>query len=160
MLTGDNEATARAIATTAGLDEVQANLLPEEKVSAIETLLERYGTVAMVGDGVNDAPALARATVGIAMGAAGTDTALETADVALMADDLSKLPFAVRLSQRSRWIIRQNVALALIIKAVFLGLALAGMATLWMAVFADMGASLIVTFNGMRLLRQRASSIR
>jgi Cd2+/Zn2+-exporting ATPase len=157
MLTGDNEATAQAIATAAGVDEVQAGLLPEKKVSAIEALLQHYGAVAMVGDGVNDAPALARATVGIAMGAAGTDTALETADVALMADDLTKLPFAVRLSQRARWIIRQNVALSLAIKAVFLTLALAGMATLWMAVFADMGASLIVTFNGMRLLRQQSS---
>jgi Cd2+/Zn2+-exporting ATPase len=155
MLTGDNEATARAIADAAGVDAVQADLLPEQKVAAIEVLLEEYGAVAMVGDGVNDAPALARATVGIAMGAAGTDTALETADVALMADDLSKLPFAVRLSQKARAIIRQNVALSLGIKAVFLALAVAGVATLWMAVFADMGASLIVTFNGMRLLRQR-----
>jgi Cd2+/Zn2+-exporting ATPase len=155
MLTGDNEATARAIAAVAGIDVVQAELLPDQKVSAIESLLERYEAVAMVGDGVNDAPALARATVGIAMGAAGTDTALETADVALMADDLSKLPYAVRLSRKARTIIGQNVALSLGIKAVFLALALVGGATLWMAVFADMGASLIVTFNGMRLLRQR-----
>jgi Zn2+/Cd2+-exporting ATPase len=155
MLTGDNEATARAIADAAGVDAVQADLLPEQKVAAIEALLDEYGAVAMVGDGVNDAPALARATVGIAMGAAGTDTALETADVALMADDLSQLPFAVRLSRKARAIIRQNVALSLGIKAVFLGLAVAGLATLWMAVFADMGASLIVIFNGMRLLRQR-----
>ncbi len=155
MLTGDNEATARAVAAAAGVDAMQAGLLPEHKVAAIEDLLARYGAVAMVGDGVNDAPALARATVGIAMGAAGTDTALETADVALMADDLGQLPFALRLSRRARSIIGQNVALALGIKALFLVLALAGMATLWMAVFADMGASLIVTFNGMRLLRQR-----
>jgi Cd2+/Zn2+-exporting ATPase len=155
MLTGDNQATARAIAALAGVDDFEAELLPEDKVRAIEGLLARYGAVAMVGDGVNDAPALARATVGIAMGAAGSDTALETADVALMADDLHKLPFAVRLSRQARAIIRQNVALSLGIKAVFLALALAGVATLWMAVFADMGASLIVTLNGMRLLRQR-----
>jgi Cd2+/Zn2+-exporting ATPase len=155
MLTGDNQATAQAIARAAGVDDVRAELLPEQKVAAIESLLDSYGAVAMVGDGVNDAPALARATVGIAMGAAGTDTALETADVALMADDLAKLAFAVRLSRRARAIIRQNVALSLGIKAVFLGLAIAGMATLWMAVFADMGASLIVIFNGMRLLRER-----
>jgi Cd2+/Zn2+-exporting ATPase len=155
MLTGDNEATAQAIAAAVGMDDVRAGLLPDQKVAAIEGLLDRYEAVAMVGDGVNDAPALARASVGIAMGVAGTDTALETADVALMADDLSKLAFAVRLSRRARAIIRQNVALSLGIKAVFLALALAGVATLWMAVFADMGASLIVTLNGMRLLRQR-----
>lgn len=155
LLTGDNEATAQAIAAAAGVADVQANLLPEQKVEAIEVLLDRYEAVAMVGDGVNDAPALARASVGIAMGAAGTDTALETADVALMADDLSKLPFAVKLSRRTRAIIRQNVALALGIKAVFLVLAITGVATMWMAVFADVGASLIVTFNGMRLLGRR-----
>jgi Cd2+/Zn2+-exporting ATPase len=155
MLTGDNQATAQAIAQAAGVDDVRAELLPQDKVEAVESLLARYGGVAMVGDGVNDAPALARATVGIAMGAAGTDTALETADVALMADDLGKLPFAVKLSRRTRAIIGQNVALALGIKAVFLALALIGVATLWMAVFADVGASLIVILNGMRLLRQR-----
>ncbi len=158
MLTGDNQATAWAMAQAAGVDAVQADLLPEQKVAALESLLERYGAVAMVGDGVNDAPALARATVGIAMaagGRGGTDTALETADVALMADDLGKLPFAVRLSRRAQTIIRQNVALSLGIKALFLALAVAGMATLWMAVFADMGTSLLVILNGMRLLRQR-----
>jgi len=155
MLTGDNQATAQAIATAAGVEDLQAGLLPDQKVAAIEALLDRYEAVGMVGDGVNDAPALARATVGIAMGAAGSDTALETADVALMADDLGKLPFAVALSQQARRIIRQNVALSLGIKAAFLVLAIAGVATLWMAVFADVGASLIVTLNGMRLLRRR-----
>jgi Cd2+/Zn2+-exporting ATPase len=158
MLTGDNETAAQSVAQAAGVDDVQAELLPQHKVRAVESLLEQYDAVAMVGDGVNDAPALARATVGIAMatgGGAGTDTALETADVALMADDLGKLPFAVTLSRRTRAIIRQNVALSLGIKAIFLVLAVAGAATLWMAVFADMGASLIVIFNGMRLLRQR-----
>mgnify|MGYP001816885288 CR=1 FL=1 len=155
MLTGDNRATAEAVAAAAGVDKVQADLLPDQKVTAIETLLDEYEAVAMVGDGVNDAPALARATVGIAMGAAGTDTALETADVALMADDLGKLPFAVRLSRRARSTIIQNIVLSLGIKAVFLALALTGTATLWMAVFADVGASLLVTLNGMRLLREK-----
>lgn len=154
MLTGDNEATAQAVGQSVGV-EVRAGLLPEQKVMAIEELLQRHGAVAMVGDGVNDAPALARATVGIAMGAAGTDAALETADVALMGDDLSLLPFAVRLSRQARRVIAQNVVLALGIKALFLALALAGLATMWMAVFADVGASLLVTLNGMRLLRQK-----
>jgi Cd2+/Zn2+-exporting ATPase len=155
MLTGDNEAMAQVVGQAAGVDEVQAGLLPEDKMAAVESLLDRYKAVAMVGDGVNDAPALARATVGIAMGAAGTDTALETADVALMADDLSRLPFAVRLSRSARRRILQNIVLSLAIKAIFLALALGGAATLWMAVFADMGSSLIVTLNGMRLLREK-----
>jgi Cd2+/Zn2+-exporting ATPase len=155
MLTGDNERTAAAIAAQAGLDDFRANLLPEEKVDAIERLLAEYGQVAMVGDGINDAPALARATVGIAMGGAGTDQALETADVALMADALNKLPFALRLSRRTLRIVRQNIGISLFVKAAFMALALSGLATLWMAVFADMGSSLIVILNGMRLLRSR-----
>jgi Cd2+/Zn2+-exporting ATPase len=155
MLTGDNAGTAQAVAAQAGVDEVRANLLPGDKVSAIEALLAEYGTVAMVGDGVNDAPALARSSVGIAMGGAGSDQALETADVALMGDDLALLPFVIRLSRATRSIIVQNVAFSLAIKAIFLLLALGGVATLWMAVFADVGASLLVILNGMRLLRAR-----
>lgn len=155
MLTGDAAPVAAHVGAAVGVDEVRANLLPDEKLTAIGELAARYGAVAMVGDGVNDAPALARATVGIAMGGAGSDTALETADVTLMADDLSKLPFTIGLSRAARRIILQNVAFALAIKAVFLVATLLGVATLWMAVFADTGAALIVIANGMRLLRQR-----
>jgi len=154
MLTGDNPAAAVTIGQEAGVDQVQAGLLPEQKVNAIADLLERYGSVAMVGDGINDGPALARASVGIAMGAAGSDVALETADVALMGNDLHGLPFALRLSRSVAAIIRQNIALSLAGKAAFILLALLGVATLWMAVFADMGISLIVTLNGMRPLAQ------
>jgi len=158
MLTGDNPHIARTIADQAGIDEVHAGLLPDEKVAAVRDLLARYGQVAMVGDGVNDAPALAAATVGIAMGAAGTDAALETADVALMADDLAKLPFAIRLSRRAVRTVHANIVFALVLKAAFLALAVAGLATLWMAVLADTGASLLVALNGLRLLRVRETS--
>ncbi len=155
MLTGDNPAVAGAIGQQLGLDDIRAGLLPADKVTAVRDLVAEYGdTVAMVGDGVNDAPALAAATVGIAMGAGGTAQALETADVALMADDLTQLPPAIRLGRRAIHTIQFNIWFALVIKAIFLIAALFGVATLWMAVFADMGASLIVTLNGMRLLRQ------
>jgi len=157
MLTGDNERTAHAIARQAGVDEVRASLRPAQKVAAVEALLATYGAAAMVGDGVNDAPALARASVGVAMGGAGSDQALETADVVLMGDDLRKLPTLIALSRRAWRIVQQNILLSLGIKAVFMALALFGAATLWMAVFADMGASLIVILNGMRLLRRAAS---
>lgn len=157
MLTGDNPHIAGMIAAEAGVDDAKAGLLPDDKVAAVRDLLDRYGQVAMVGDGVNDAPALATATVGIAMGAAGTDTALETADVALMSDDLAKLPFAIRLSRRALNTVRANIAFALIFKAAFLALAVAGVATLWMAVLADTGASLLVALNGLRVLRMRES---
>ena len=152
MLTGDNQTTASAIATEVGIDDVRGNLLPEEKLSAIDELMHRYGKVGMVGDGINDAPALAKSSIGFAMGAAGTDTAIETADVALMDDDLRKVPHFIQLSRDTSRVLLQNITLALGIKGVFFVLALAGKATLWMAVFADMGASLIVVFNGMRLL--------
>jgi len=155
MLTGDNPTVAAAIGHQLDVDEVRAGLMPADKVSAIRELMAEHGdTVAMVGDGVNDAPALAAATVGIAMGAGGTAQALETADVALMADDLTQLPAAIRLGRRAVRTIRFNIWFALIIKAIFLLTAFFGVATLWMAVFADMGASLLVTLNGMRLLRQ------
>ncbi len=158
MLTGDRRNVAEAIAAQIGVDEVEAELLPEQKVDAIERLLQRYGSVGMVGDGVNDAPALARSTVGIAMGTGGTDTALETADIALMRDDLSAVEYTIRLSRSAKRVIGENIGLALAIKLLFLTLAVAGLATLWLAVLADVGASLIVIANGMRLLRFRNAS--
>jgi Cd2+/Zn2+-exporting ATPase len=154
MLTGDNRATARAVAAALGVDEVRAELLPKDKVEAVRELAARHGGVAMVGDGVNDAPALAAATVGIAMGAAGSDAALETADVALMSDELARLPAAVRLSRRVGGIVRQNILFALLVKAVFIALTPLGFTSLWLAVAADMGASLLVIFNGLRALRR------
>ena len=153
MLTGDNPHTAAAIAAQVGIDEARGNLLPEDKLAAIRECQAGGKRVGMVGDGINDAPALARADIGFAMGAAGTDTAIETAGVALMDDDLRKLPQFIRLSRRTWSVLVQNIALALGIKAVFLVLTLMGEGTLWMAVFADMGASLLVVFNGLRLLR-------
>lgn len=153
MLTGDNNLTATAIAKNVGIDDARGGLLPEDKLAVINEELNKYGTVGMVGDGINDAPALAKSSIGFAMGAAGTDTALETADVALMDDDLRKIPYFIRLSNKAAGILKQNIIIALSIKAIFLVLAFMGIATLWMAVFADMGASLIVVFNGLRLLR-------
>lgn len=152
MLTGDNEGTARAVAEAVGIDEFRAELLPEDKVAAVEELVEKYERVAMVGDGINDAPAMARATVAIAMGAAGSDAAIETADIALMSDDLSRIPWLIKHSRRVLGTIKSNIWFALGTKAVFLALALLGLATLWMAIAADMGASLLVIANSLRLL--------
>ncbi len=154
MLTGDNPHTAEAIAAQVGIDRAEGNLLPEDKLKAIEGLYAQGHRVGMVGDGINDAPALARAEIGFAMAAAGSDSAIETADVALMDDDLRKIPAFVRLSRQARAILVQNIVLALGIKAIFLAITFAGLATLWMAVFADMGVSLLVVFNGLRLLRK------
>ena len=154
MLTGDNVHTAQAIAAHVGIDQAQGDLLPTDKLQAIEALYAQGHRVGMVGDGINDAPALARAEIGFAMAAAGTDTAIETADVALMDDDLRKIPAFIRLSRQTSNILKQNIALALVIKAIFLGVTFAGIATMWMAVFADMGVSLLVVFNGLRLLRK------
>lgn len=154
MLTGDNVHTAAAIAAQVGIDEARGDLLPSDKLQAIEDLYARGHQVGMVGDGINDAPALARAEIGFAMAAAGTDTAIETADVALMDDDLRKIPAFIRLSRQTARILRQNIALALVIKAIFLVVTFLGFATMWMAVFADMGVSLLVVFNGLRLLRK------
>ncbi|ROM99364.1 heavy metal translocating P-type ATPase [Pseudomonas brassicacearum] len=154
MLTGDNAHTADAIAAQVGMDQARGDLLPEDKLQAIEALYAQGHRVGMVGDGINDAPALARSEIGFAMAAAGTDTAIETADVALMDDDLRKIPAFIRLSRQTSSILKQNIALALVIKAIFLGFTFAGFATMWMAVFADMGVSLLVVFNGLRLLRK------
>ncbi|WP_286762920.1 MULTISPECIES: heavy metal translocating P-type ATPase [Rhodopirellula] len=153
MLTGDNKGTAKAIGKESGIDEVHAELLPEDKVAEVEELVSRYEHVAMIGDGVNDAPALARASLGLAMGAAGSDAAIETADIALMSDDLSKLPWLIEHSRRTLSVIRQNIWFSLAIKALFVVLTLAGVASLWAAIAADMGASLLVIANGLRLLR-------
>ncbi len=155
MLTGDNKLTASSIAKNVGIDDARGGLLPEDKLAVINEEMIKYGTVGMVGDGINDAPALAKSSIGFAMGAAGTDTALETADVALMDDDLRKIPQFIRISTKAAGILKQNIIIALTIKGVFLVLAFMGIATLWMAVFADMGASLIVVFNGLRLLRKQ-----
>jgi Cd2+/Zn2+-exporting ATPase len=153
MLTGDHTSTARTIAADLGVDEVRAELLPDDKVKAVDELRRRFGPVAMVGDGINDAPALASADVGIAMGAAGSAAALETADVALMADELLKIPYALRLSRATLRNIQANLAISIVLKAAFIALATAGMATLWMAIVADTGASVIVIANALRLLR-------
>ena len=154
MLTGDSEAPARRVADTLGIG-YRAQLLPEQKVEAVRELVTKKGNAGMVGDGINDAPALAAASVGFAMGAAGTDVALETADVALMQDDLRKLAAAVRLSRAAERIIKQNIFVSILIKGVFVLLAPFGLVTLWLAVLADMGTSIGVTLNGLRLFRGR-----
>jgi Cd2+/Zn2+-exporting ATPase len=154
MLTGDNATTARSIAAQAGIDDARGDLLPTDKLEILEQLQRQHGATAMIGDGINDAPALAQSDLGFAMGAAGTDTAMESADVVIMNDDLRRVPETIRLSRRTRAVLWQNIGLALGIKAVFFVLAVFGSATMWMAVFADMGASLLVVGNGLRLLRR------
>ena len=153
MLTGDHPATANAIAEQVGVSDVRAGLMPEDKLSAIKELQQKHGRVAMVGDGINDAPALAASTIGIAMGGAGTDAALETADIALMADDLEKLPYTIRLSRKTLRIIKENIIFALGLKIIALLLIIPGWLTLWIAIFADMGATLIVILNALRLVK-------
>ena len=156
MLTGDNERIARAVAAEVGIDEVRAELLPEDKVTAIEELVATHKMVAMIGDGVNDAPAMARAHFGIVMGAIGSDAAVETADIALKTDDIGKVPWLIGHSRRTMWIIRQNIGLSLATKALFVGLTAFGMASMWGAIAADVGVSLLVVMNALRLLRGKS----
>jgi Cd2+/Zn2+-exporting ATPase len=156
MLTGDNPTVAQAIAAEIGVREVRAGLLPADKVDAVKALSAQHGRLAMVGDGINDTPALVAASVGIAMGGAGSPQALETADIALMADDLTQLPAAIKLARFARRLIGQNITISFGMKLVFLVLALFGITSLWLAILADMGTSLLVTLNGMRPLRSTA----
>jgi Cd2+/Zn2+-exporting ATPase len=160
MLTGDQRATAERIGAAVGVNDVRAELLPAEKVAVVNELQRNHGPTAMVGDGINDTPALAAADVGIAIGGAhgGTNQAMETADITLMGDDLRQLPFALRLSRAAMQTVRFNIAFAIAIKLVFLALVVAGSGTMWMAVLADVGASLLVTLNGMRLLGYRGGA--
>ena len=153
-MTGDSHGTARAVAAEVGIDDFRAELMPQDKVAAIEELRRMYGSVAMVGDGINDAPALASADVGIAMGAAGSAVALETADVALMSDELLRVPYALRLSRSTLTNIKTNLTISIVLKAAFVVAAVTGVATLWMAVLADTGASVLVVANALRLLRE------
>jgi Cd2+/Zn2+-exporting ATPase len=153
MLTGDNAGTAKAIGEEVGVDDICAELLPEDKVAAVQSLVEEFGDVAMAGDGINDAPALATATCGIAMGAIGTDVALETADVALMSDELEKIAWLIDHSRHTLSTIKQNISFSLGLKLLFVILTLLGLASLWMAIMADTGATLLVVFNSLRLLK-------
>lgn len=155
MLTGDNEGAAKSVLKAAAVDEAYASLLPEEKVAKIHALEKEFGHIAMVGDGINDAPAMAASSLGISMGAAGSDIAIETSDIALMTDNLKRIPDLIHHSRRTMRLIKQNIAFSLAIKGIFLILAFANLATLWMAIAADTGASLVVVFNGMRMLRFR-----
>jgi Cd2+/Zn2+-exporting ATPase len=155
MLTGDHASSARVVAGALALDQYEAGLLPQQKHDRVVAMRKAHGAILMVGDGVNDAPALAAADVGVAMGAAGSDAALETADIALMSDELLKIPYALRLARATLFNVKTNVIVSLVLKAAFLVLAITGSATLWMAVLADTGASVIVVANALRLLRAR-----
>jgi Zn2+/Cd2+-exporting ATPase len=159
MLTGDSQQTANIISAQLKMDDVRAQLLPEQKLAAMKQLQQQYGSVVMIGDGVNDAPALAAANIGIAMGGAGTDAALETAQIVFMNDDLNKLPYTMKLSKKTLKVIKQNILFALGLKLFALLLVIPGWLTLWIAIFADMGATLLVIMNSLRLLKMQKGNI-